>query len=66
MSCDVFLQMREEEQAVLRQQEVEIMNKLKEAIQSGKKLERTSQPAIVVENKEPPEVIELLRQICWC
>lgn len=51
--------MKEEEQALLRQQEIEIMSKLKEAIKNGKKMERTSQPAIVMENKEPPDIPEL-------
>lgn len=44
---------------MLHQQEIQIMNKLKEAMKSGKKLERTTQPAIVVENKEPPDIPEL-------
>lgn len=52
-------QMKEEEQALLHQQEIEIMGKLKEAIKSGRKMERTSQPAIVMENKEPPDIPEL-------
>lgn len=51
--------MKEEEQLLLKQQEAEIMNTLKKALASGEKLERHSQPAIVIENKEPPEIPEL-------
>lgn len=50
--------MREEEQAALRKQEAEIMDTLKEVIKNGK-VERRSQPAVVIENKEPPEIPEL-------
>lgn len=45
---------------MLRKQEVEIMNKLKDAIKSGKKLEKRSQPAVVIENKEPPDIPEMV------
>ena len=49
--------MKEEEQELLRKQEVEIMNKLKDVVK-GKKMEPASQPAIVIENKEPPDIPE--------
>lgn len=51
--------MKEEEQAMLRQQEIEIMAKLKIAMESGMKLETQSQPAIVIPNKEPPDIPEI-------
>lgn len=50
--------MREEEQAALRKQEIDIMDTLKEVVKNGR-IETRSQPAVVIENKEPPEIPEL-------
>ena len=59
LTTPTLFQMKEEEKALMQKQEEEIIKSLKEAMKSGKKIEKRSQPAIVIENKEPPEIPEL-------
>ena len=58
MSVIINCQTKEEEKDALRRQEAEIMDTIKDVVKTGK-VERRSQPAMVIENKEPPEIPEM-------
>lgn len=52
-------QMREAERAALSKQEAEIIETLDEVVKKGGKIETWTQPPLVIENIEPPEIPEL-------
>ena len=55
------LQMQVEEAKVLKEHEEELLKDLREAVRAekeGKKITRQTKPAIVLENREPPEIPE--------
>lgn len=55
------LQMQEEETRLLKEHEEQLLKDLKAAVQAekeGKKMTRQTKPAIVLENREPPEIPE--------
>ena len=58
MRVIINCQTKEEEKDALRRQEAEIMDTIKDVVKTGK-VERRSQPAMVIENKEPPEIPEM-------
>jgi hypothetical protein len=55
------MQMQEEEDRVLKEHEEQLLKDLKEAVRAekeGRKITRQTKPAIVLENREPPEIPE--------
>ena len=57
----LMIQMQEEEDRVLKEHEEQLLKDLKEAVRAekeGRKITRQTKPAIVLENREPPEIPE--------
>jgi len=56
--CVCVTQTKEEEKKALQKHEAEIMDTIKEVVKTGKR-EIRARPAMVIENREPPEIPEM-------
>ena len=57
----LYVQMQDEEAKLLKEHEEQLIKDLKAAVQAekeGRKMTRQTKPAIVLENREPPEIPE--------